>query len=424
MKSKKNVRTMLRGLVVSAVLTLLLAPSAGAASHYKVLYRFKGGNDGMQPTGLIFDAAGNLLGTTESGGTFSHGSVFQLMPNGDGSWTESVLYSFQGGTDGAFPQAGLISDQAGNLYGTAGFGGNMNQGAVFELTPHRDGSWTESVLYSFCSTTSCNDGSGPLASLISDPAGNLYGTTRFGGTYGVGTVFQLTRNGGNWTESVLLSFPGVSGRGGAEPLAGLIFDSAGSLYGTTAEGGYYKKCDPRCGVVFRLTPKADGSWTETVLSRFRGGASGALPLAGLVFDATGNLYGTTFRGGDISACGGFGCGVAFELEHEADGSWKEKVLHQFKGKDGADPASGLTFDRSGNLYGTTESGGDLNFCQGSGCGVVFRLAPNSSGGWSETRVHTFGGVFGGPAAGVIFDAAGNLYGTTIGGNGTVYEITP
>jgi uncharacterized repeat protein (TIGR03803 family) len=417
------------------IVTLILTTAAGAASKYKTLYEFKNGKDGgtlVAP--VIFDQAGNLYGTAAAGGiTNCYGSgcgvVFKLTPNSDGSWTESVLYSFTGGNDGGYPSGPLIFDQAGNLYGMTYWGGANHYGVVFELKPNTDGSWTESVPYSFCSLANCSDGRQPYAGLIFDNAGNLYGTTMSGGgPYDDGTAFKLTPSSdGSWKESVLHSF--ANGVDGQYP-GNLTFDALGNLYGTTWFGGRKDR-----GVVFQLTPNTDGSWKANVLHNFTGGKDGGLPRgSSLIFDQAGNLYGTTSQG-DGSGCDeGYGCGVVFKLTPTADGSWKEKVLHRFSGsKGGAVPRGGLILDPVGNLYGTTSEGGNLSYCYATGCGVVFKLAPNSSGGWRETVLHSFRGQPGIiPLAGVIFDAAGNLYGTTAGdiwngqptSFGSVFEITP
>ena len=419
-------------LLVVILVTLMSAPGAWAQSTYKTLYRFTGGAAGWAPNALIFDQAGSLYGMTSVGGLIgdchltnngSCGVVFKLTPNPNGSWTESVLHSFTGGADGGAPFAGLIFDQAGNLYGTTNQGGN-GYGVVFELTQNPDGSWTENVLHTFCSLTNCDDGRYAEAGLIFDTAGNLYGTTVQGGgssycSGGCGVVFKLTSNpDGSWTESVLHSLMG--GNDGVSLATGsLIFDTTGNLYGTTTWGGGSTACGfGGCGTVFRLTPNPDGSWTESLLHSFRGGKDGSNPWAGLIFDGTGDLYGTTTTGGAYSA------GMVFELIPNPDGSWKEKLLHLFTGgKDGGAPYGGLIFDQAGNLYGMTEAGG------AGGYGVVFKLTPNSNGGWNQRLLWTFAdhpGAY--PAAGLIFDAAGNLYGTTQGDGtttfGSVFEITP
>jgi len=401
---------------------LMWAPGAGAASKYKTLYKFSGGKDGEFPqASLIFDQAGNLYGTTLEGGDQGLGTVFKLAPSADGNWRESVLYSFCSRTncsDGAGTYAGLIFDQAGNLYGTTELGGAHNEGTVFKLAPNADGSWRESVLHSFCSRTNCGDGENPDASLIFDQSGNLYSTTSSGGANNGGTVFKLAPSAdGSWRESVLYSFcssPNCSD--GAEPLASLIFDQAGNLYGTTYGFG-------GAGTVFKLTPNADGSWRESVLHTFCSRphcSDGVNPIASLIFDQAENLYGTTELGGAHDK------GTVFRLAPNADGSWRESVLHSFCSRtncsDGDNPFASLIFDQAGNLCSTTSSGG------AHGGGTVFKLVPNSNGGWKETVLHTFLNHPGAqPRAGVIFDAAGDLYGTSGGSSttlGSVFEITP
>ena len=409
--------------ILSVVAMVLMLPAgAVAASSSKVLYKFKGGNDAGHPfDGLLFDTVGNLYGTTSQGGGICDGipcgTVFKLTPNSDGTWKETVLHRFKGGSDGEMPYAGLIFDAAGNLYGTTSGGGSSRGGTAFGLTPNSDGSWTESVLYSFCQLTNCVDGNAPLAGLTPDAAGNLYGTTNEGGASGGGTVFKLTPNSdGIWTETVLLSF---NGHDGAHPQAGLIFDTAGNLYGSTmlAGGG-------GGGTVFKLTPNSDGTWKEQVLYAFRGGKDGFMPFARLTFDPAGNLYGTTYLGGGSSACQE-GCGTVFKLAPKSNGGWKESVLHRFTKNDGATPYAGLTFDAAGNFYGATRNGGS------SDDGVVFKLAPRQGGGWAYSVLNVFQGNPGiNPYGDLIFDPAGNLYGTTwdcaVGQKcrGVVFEVTP
>lgn len=406
------------------VITLLLAPGAVAQSKYKSLYKFTGGADGRMPlAGLIFDQAGNLYGTTETGGTTKTncsagcGTVFELRPNSDGSWKETVLHEFTWGEDGANPFGGLVFDGAGNLYGTTEIGGTPSGcdcGIVFELMPNHDGSWTEKILYRFNGST---DGGNPLAGLVFDPAGNLYGTT-LENAANAGTVFELTPNpDGSWTKKILYNFCSLKHcDDGAQPVAALIFDSAGNLYGTTELGGVGLS-----GVAFKLAPNPDGSWTETVLHAFKGGNDGLQPVAGLSFDPAGDLYGTTRYGGRP------GGGVVFKLTPQSDGSWTEQRLHGFTGgKDGANPYAAVVLDPGGNLYGTNQLGG--SHCS-FGCGVVFKLASKPGGGWKFATLHGFLDHPGAePVASVIFDAAGNLYGTTSGDGittfGSVFEITP
>ncbi len=424
-----------------------------AASKENVLYSFKDdGADGAEPyASLIPDHAGNLYGTTDAGGTYGYGTVFELTPGANGTWTEAVLYSFcavGGCADGASPLASLILDGAGNLYGTTYSGGANGGGGVFQLAPEAGGTWMETTLYSFCAASGCTDGTNPQANLIFDAVGNLYSTTSAGGTgpcknqngkiIGCGTVFELIPSGnGIWAETVLYSFTGHS-NDGAEPLAGVIFDPAGNLYGTTSSGGASHRAacvrGYACGTVFQLEPGENGKWTEKVLYSFcsaTGCADGRDPVAGLTFDAAGNLYGTTNAGGgyEYEPClSRVGCGAAFELTPGANGKWKEKTLHAFngghRGSDGGDPYAGLVFGAAGELYGTTALGGEWQQ------GTVFQLKPGSNGKWSEAVRHSFGQAKdgAGPNGGLIVDATGNLYGTTVGGgaygHGTVFEIIP
>jgi uncharacterized repeat protein (TIGR03803 family) len=417
------------------------ALAADKEDKERVLHNFNG-NDGIEPlAGLIFDAAGNLYGTTLYGGHScgygdTCGTVFRLTPDGNGEWKEKVLYKFNGG-DGSHPLSSLIFDAAGNLYGTTWQGGAYGGGTVFRLAPGADGTCSEDVLYSFCYPyPSCPDGAYPYASLTFDTAGNLYSTTWLGGALGGGTVFQLAPGtGGKWTEKVLHSFG--KGEDGANPAASLILDAAGNLYGTTASGGTYTSgCGGYgCGTVFELMPVANGKWTEKVLHNFNDN-NGTGHTAGLIFDAAGNLYGTTDAGGAfVSGCGGYGCGTVFELTPAANGKWTEKLLHNFNdnSEDGSNPFAGLIFDGSGNLYGTTYMGGAYGG-NGNG-GSVFQLAPGTNGKWTEKVLRSFKSRDGEhPEAGLILDPAGNLYSTTFEGGtrcrahglgcGTVFEITP
>ncbi len=394
------------GILATTAVTLGSAP---AQAPYKTLHNFTESEGAFVHWTMTFDAAGNLYGTSCYGGSSGSGVVFELSPNGDGSWTESTLHDFTGGADGSCPQGAPIFDADGDLYATAYSGAIYGGGNVFELTPNADGSWTETVLYNF---TGRGDGNGPNP-IIFDAQGNLYGTVTWGGTDGEGGVFKLTPNSdGTWAESTLYTFTG--GKDGGHPVTILIFDAAGSLYGMTQWAGAYGN-----GVVFSLTPNVNGTWKEEVLHAFAGGNDGAGGGEGLVFDTAGNLYGGTWGGGV------YGYGVIYKLTHMSGGVWKEMVAHAFTGgKDGADAGeTELTFDSGGNLYGTANSGGTYGY------GLVFQLTPTSSGGWKETVLHVFQDKPGAdPAGGVIFDVAGNLYGTTGGDGsktfGTVFEITP
>jgi len=349
-------------------------------------------------------------------------------------WKEKVLYSFQSGTNGATPAGGIVFDKAGNLYGATMDGGSSSCrsvqqcGTVFQLVPpaKKGDPWTETVLYVFKGNAD-NDGASPYGGLIIDSAGNLYGTTGYGGTgnctvlgtlMGCGTVFELlppTQKGGAWTETVLYSFPDA--KQGFNPFGDLVFDSAGNLYGATYfGGGKGTTCDPfyqYCGAVFELSPPVTkgGKWTEKVLHSFASGTDGANPNGGLVLDSKGAIFGTTFGGGNESGeCGSGGCGTAFELEPPANKSdpWTETVLHRFSVDEGR-PWAGVIFDGKGRFYGTSLA-------------TVFRFAPPSkkSGHWKKTTLFAFCNTDGGgclPEGSLIFDRFGSLYGTTYYGYG-------
>jgi uncharacterized repeat protein (TIGR03803 family) len=330
-------------------------------------FHYGGGESPM--AGLLRDAAGNLYGTTVYGGKngvscgavkIGCGVVFKLDKTGQ----ETVLHRFSGGSsDGEFPEALLIRDTAGNLYGTTLQGGQHEEGTVFKL----DKAGKETILFIFDLT----DGGEPFPGVVSDAAGNLYGTTAGGGLCGYGTVFELDTAG---TETVLHNFCGGDG---AAPASALIWDDAGNLYGTTEVGGSSGGCGSSgCGTVFEVSPSSGGSWTEKVLYSFcsvSGCADGENPLfAGLVRDAAGNLYGTTVFGGSYRNCNGDACGVVFKL----DQTGSETVLHSFTGgADGSSPKAGLTTDAAGNLYGTAGYGGDTKCDPPYGCGTVFEITP-------------------------------------------------
>src|SRR5271165_2696192 len=310
------------GIALVVLASLLLATAAEAATKEKVIYSFQGGTDGSGPEPELFrDAAGNLYGTTAEGGSQQMGTVFELSPKAGGGWTEQVIYSFQGGTDGSSPSSGVIADAAGNLYGETGEGGSQSVGAVYELSPSENG-WTEKVLYSFVDQTT---GVFPGGGLVFDAAGNLYGTTSQGGVpFGLGTVFQLVSDGkGNWSEKVILGF-GRNHDGGL-PFAGLMVDANGNLFGTTLAG--YGE-----GTVYELIPQPNGRFKRKVLHRFKGGKDGANPSGRLIRDSAGNLYGTAQSGGAASNSNGcdFGCGTVFSLSKTAK-AWSFSVLYSFTG---------------------------------------------------------------------------------------------
>jgi uncharacterized repeat protein (TIGR03803 family) len=359
-----------------------------------VLHNFGSYGDGLKPlAGLTIDKLGNLWGTTSQGGDFGGGTVFQVTPSG----VEEVWYSF-GGTpgDGNTPLAGLAIDPAGNLYGTTEYGGANLHGTVYEVS----GYLTETVLYSF---GSLGDGVEPFAGLTRDTKGSLYGTTFGGGAASCfcGTVFMVTPTG---SETVLHSFS--NSPDGSEPFAGL--EANGGFYGTTAQGGSGTACSGGCGTIFNVT----GNGKEKVLYSFKGDPDGSSPRGGLIRDKHGNLYGTTLYGG------AYGKGTIFRITSTG----VETVLYNFTGQaDGGNPTGALVMDSAGNLYGVTGGGGDASCA----CGVVFKLGPSGA----ELVLHSFGvGTDGQYPNGIVMDKKGNLYGTTyLGGTlsyGTVFKLAP
>ncbi len=404
----------------------LLVPGARAAAREKVLYSLSGVSDGAVPSSnLVLDAAGNLYGTASYGGDTKDcsdgcGVVFELTST-NGKWREAVLYAFRGGTDGVGPSGNLVLDAAGNLYGTTFRGGSANCtggcGIVFELSPKSDGSWKETVLYRF---QDGGDGALPVGLTI-DASGKLYGTTITGGTE-FGTVFELSPPAGDndaaWKETTLYSFQAFE----IQPNPGLVFDAKGNLYGS-----WYQlyQCSPpeACGTVYQLK-STDHRWEETNLYDFPGGGNGGQPMAGVILDGKRNLYGTGEDGGN-------NWGIAFELKRSGT-TWTEVMLHNFCSlnncADGSQPEAPLVFDKAGNLYGTTAGGG--TGCAYPGCGVVFELSP-SKNGWTERVLHSFKNEpndGASPVEGLILDGNGNLFGTTPAGGsdgrGTVFEVTP
>ncbi|HEX3429534.1 MAG TPA: choice-of-anchor tandem repeat GloVer-containing protein [Rhizomicrobium sp.] len=384
--------------------------NAANASMFSVLHTFKGGRDGSGPFGrLMMDKKGNLLGVTTDGGRscrdarYGCGTVYEVTPTG----AHTVLFFFHPEGDGIFP-TGLAQDKLGNIYGTTLLGGSRVDharplGTVFKLAP--DG--TETVLHTFTGP----DGSSPIG-LTKDATGNLYGSSQTNSFYGCcGLVFKVAADG---AESTFHTFTG--GNDGGDPVARVIADSAGNLYGATAWGGGTGCGGYGCGTVYKLAP--DG--TETILYAFSGGADGESPEAPLKMDDGGNLYGTADGGG----ANGFG--VVFKLTP----SGVESVLHSFAGgSDGRGTfMNGLYLDSSGNVYGATTYGGGTG-CAGYGCGTVYRIAPDGK----ERILHSFAGQTDGafPATDLILDEAGNLYGTAqVGGEteesccGTVFKLTP
>lgn len=428
--------------LAAAAITSNLTVNAQAQTE-SILYKFPGGRSGENPSGpLIFDSDGNLYGTTPNGGG-GGGTVFRLSYSSSTSkWTETVLRSFSSGALGQTVAPGVVMDAAGNLYGATALGGDSSVtcdgvagcGIIFELSPSPSGPWKETILHRF---TGGADGALPTGQLLLDGAGNLYGTAAYGGNLtactfspaGCGVVFKLSPSTGGWRESVLFTFNKTDGW---EPQNGLVFDAAGNLYGTAEGGGSNSN-----GVAFQLTPTASGPWNENILFPFAG--SNGSPINGLVIDSSGNLYGAAQEyGGGCPQEGA--CGSVYELS-QTGGTWTQNVLWQFEGlerNDGAEPQY-ITLS-GGNIYGVTFDGGvsTKQICDKTqgGCGTVFELTP-SSGSWTETVLYNFNGY---PADGAIpesalaVDASGNLYGTTFSGGegtatcqngcGTVFEVKP
>jgi uncharacterized repeat protein (TIGR03803 family) len=414
---------------------IALVPLGDAANArgkaYQVIYDFQG-SDGWLPASVAAAANGDLYGVTVYGGAYGWGTVFKLTaPRArGGAWSKTMLYNFPSDNQ-EFPTS-LIIDKDGTLYGAGG--GPNTRGFIFRMTPpasHKK-TWKYAVLYTL---TDPSEGSAIQGNLVLDAEGNLYGATELGGDLncaqdGCGTVFELkrpTKNGGKWRFSVLYTFTGTPD--GEEPFAGVTFDQRGNLYGTTNWGG-----DLGSGAVYRLTPpeKKGRPWTEAVLHSFaQSNSMGSHPEGPVIFDSSGNLYGTTGFGGDLNCSGGFGCGVAFELSPPAkDGkAWTYTTLYDFQGgNDGAYPGGYLVFDGKGNFYGTTQEGG------AGGGGTVYRVSPpqESSGTWTETVLHGFtpnngdGAV---PDFGLTWGKWHDLYGLTSEGGfclscGTAFELGP
>jgi uncharacterized repeat protein (TIGR03803 family) len=437
----QNYRPCLCASFATMILFMSLALPIHAAGAETVLHAFTG-PDGANPrSSLISDGAGNLYGTTFAGGASTLGTVFELLAANN--YQETILYSFTGGSDGGSPAAGVIMDGAGNLYGTTTCGGiagcasGGSSGVVFELV--KASGFSEAVLYRF---TGGSDGGQPFAPLVMDLAGNLYGTTTCGGLSnscsgpngGDGVVFELVKARG-YSETVLYRFTG--GSDGGKPFAPVILDASGNLYGTTEFGGTGTCAGSGCGVVFELV-KARG-FAETDLHRFTGGSDGGMPVAPVVFDSSGDLFGTAMCGGlSVCAVGAVSNGVVFEF---APSTGLYKVLRRFHGTDGAQPTSGLIFANNGTAiyaYGATFAGG------AHGLGVAFRMLPTGS---SYTVLHAFAGGTDGahPFFSTLDISPGSFtfdplhlprircpshcaYGTTVTGGtanvGTAFQISP
>jgi uncharacterized repeat protein (TIGR03803 family) len=390
-------------LTAFVVLALALFPSSSALGQTtSMLYSFTGGSDGDGPSRpLVFDSAGNLYGTAFAGGIATsqggNGVVFELSPLGEGQWTETVLYSFAGGSDGYWASSGVIFDAVGNLYGTTEYGGANGDGTVYELSPASGGGWTHTVLYSFAGG---HDGAFP-GSVIFDSAGNLYGTTQADGAYKRGTAFELSPvTGGGWTETVLLSLPDT-------PSGPLVIDQNGTLYGTTQAGGSASQ-----GSVYRLR-QTSGGWRFNTLYSFLGGTDGSNPEGGVILVAA-HLYGVTMQGGSV------GTGTFYELTPVAGVGWSETQVYSFGSRkaDPIYPTATVTTQGERTFWGASAAGGT------SGCGGIFKLSLGSSG-WQERNVYDSNCVGSGPLGVAAVDSAGDLFGVGAGGiygAGDIYEL--
>lgn len=407
-------------LIFSAATLIVAAPCVFGANG--ALYVFCGTAAGASPSApLTSDQRGNLYGTTQLGGPADQGTVFELSPNASGGYTFTQLYAFQSGIgDAQIPDTGaLLLDPAGNLFGTTPTGGAFGGGAVYEVSPQPGGGWIEKVIFSFPQDSSVWF---PNGGLIMDASGSIYGTADHGGAYNGGGVFRLSPNGsGGWTGSVIADFTNARHAPvGSDPAGALAFDSAGNLYGANFVGGAHSD-----GTIFQLTPGPGGTWTEHLVHTFSGN-DGCSPHGNLIVDAAGNVYGTTYTDGPYTEnC--VGSGTVFKLSPTSAG-WEETVLHSFPDgtHDGIMP-NGIVLDQEGNIYGTTNGGGEYF------SGTIYKLTPTARGPWTQTVIYSFvpglGGAF--PEAGVIFGIDGYLYGTTSSygstngqSSGTVYQIHP
>lgn len=400
---------------VAAALLFSLQPEL-LAQTLTVLHNFTGGRDGSRPQAGLTLRGQTLYGTASSGGDGGFcqgtcGTAFKLTYKGSG-WVFSPLYEFQGGegqsTDGSNPIARVVFGPNGSLYGTTT--GLTDNGTVYNLMPPATPpvsalqTWNHTVLHRF----SGSDGDSPQwGDLVFDQAGRMYGTTEFGGSGAEGTVYRLVQSQGTWTESVIYSFADEGGSG-ILPESGVVLDSSGNLYGTTYGGGN------GWGTVYELS-LVGSTWVRSDLYTFQGSTDGIAPYSGVVFDQQGNLYGATTAGGAHDG------GTVFQLA-PSNGGWTFSLLYSFSGNGGG-PVNNLVMDAAGNLYGTTSADG------AHGLGSVFELS-RDGGSWSYNDLHDFtGGSDGSNPNGVVtLDINGNLYGTAWGGGadnkGVVWEITP
>jgi len=323
----------------------------------------------------------------------------------------NVIYSFAGDADGEYADTDLETDSTGNIYGTTVLGGDFGSGTVFRLSPTTNGS-VHTVLYSFTSGT---DGGEPYKGVTLDREGNLYGTAVTGGSGscegGCGLVYKLTNSGGTWTQTVIHAFTG--GDDGASPGARVTVDESGNVYGMTPTGGAYG-----LGTIYKIQQVANGTWIFRVIHTFTGGSDGGSGSAGRMVLHNGHLYGAATTGGT------YGSGVVFELKSRGVGEWHFRTIYSFQGQpDGSFPYGALLFDHLGNIYGTTYYGGTNDI------GAVYELSPGPMGEWEERVLYSFqdGTDGNSPISNLVFDKAGNLYGTTSEGglgSGTIFELSP
>jgi uncharacterized repeat protein (TIGR03803 family) len=387
-------------------------------------YNFAGNGHATDPfdlDGLVADRAGNLYGTAEAGGEKGNGAIFEFVrPTAPGQqWTENILYSFQNESDGRYPMGGLVFDQAGNLYGTTAYGGAAESGSVFELSPPAvaGGAWTEITLHEFLRG---NDGGVPVCGVVLDSRGNLYGATYYGGPSNAGIIYELSPPadpGQPWTETVLHVFNGSGSNypSGAYPDGGLLLDPSGSLYGTTSGGG-----GDAWGLVFKLVPPAPGesNWREQILYTFTNGSDGSIPVGDLALGENGSFYGVAYEPGGFN---GFGYGMVYQMSPPtaSGATWTHQTIYTFA--DGGYDALPVTLlYRGGALYGTAAGVYGSN-------GQVYELT-QQAGAWVKTTLHEFDGNDGTYPSGRLVYSDGAYYGTTLSGgrngDGVFYEVVP